>query len=534
MEKQILLFDDDLDSLSYYNWAEYLLNSLVAAVQSWNCSQSLFFNGSLIFLTLLYVDRVRHKGIKLVERMTPSYKGWTEEKLRERQAIELYYGKFGVGSILPPLRDVPATTREKSRNFNDRNNYNCDEGWAPWNNVAHQSNLAVWEKEGDQNDYAEDFEEQIDYAEETEEQTEHEKGKMDEVEELRLRAQELILAKAQFDKDLVKAKEKFGDNVDLLSIENVMNEVFNRREENVLDMPKNEFCVQKANVCEIAAEFELRPQDIEHLEIIEYLNSEQARIDMPDLFGIEEIPLVVEKPQNFIPSFSLGIEDNIISEDNDKVQTTDKDMQDDDDYITQKPEVRERSTRILKVGRYAKSPYIERVIDMSAKYTNQDLAIWLYMIRKNNILNNIFSWNGLTCIREHLQTLKMKTCLFYSVIDTWSIILNDNENYKADESPLRLFCPIGSLYSGLNVDLIKTATYQYFAQNMDWTLKKYKRKLENVEMVFFPINKYGHFYVICYNLKKEACDLIDNINHECDPKQYYGKTPNTLHSHFTR
>ncbi|KAK1400702.1 hypothetical protein POM88_000307 [Heracleum sosnowskyi] len=291
--------------------------------------------------------------------MTRSYKGWIEEKLRERQAIELYYGKFGVRSILPPFWDVPVTTRKKSpksvaddnaqdwndydnyeqgqsdyvhdndteqhhfessqKNFNDRNNYNCDEGWAPWNNVAHQSNLAVWEKESDQNDYAEDFEEQIDYAEETEEQTEHEKGKMDEVEELRLRAQELILAKTQFDKDLVEAKEKFGDNADLLSIENVMNEVFNRREENVLDMPKNEFCVQKENVCEIAVEFELRPQDIEHLEIIEYLNSEQARIDMPDLFGIEEIPLVAEKPQNFIPSFSLGIEDNIISEDIDKV-----------------------------------------------------------------------------------------------------------------------------------------------------------------------------------------------------------------------
>lgn len=59
--------------------------------------------------------------------------------------------------------------------------------------------------------------------------------------------------------------------------------------------------------------------------------------------------------------------------------------------------------------------------------------------------NDIFIWEGLTCIREHMQTLKMKTCLYYSVIDTWSIILNDNENYKADESPLRLFCPVGSL-----------------------------------------------------------------------------------------
>ncbi|KAK1350215.1 hypothetical protein POM88_054698 [Heracleum sosnowskyi] len=415
--------------------------------------------------------------------MTPSYKGWTEEKLRERQAIELYYGKFGVGSILSPLRDVPATTREKSRKS------------------------VVDDNAQDWNDYDNYEQGQCDYVHDNDTEQHHfESSQKDEVEELRLRAQELIPAKAQFDKDLVEAKEKFGDNADLLSIENVMNEVFNRREENVLDMPKNEFCVQKENVREIAAKFELRTQDIEHLEIIEYLNSEQARIDMPDLF------------------------DNIFSEDIEKVQTTDKDMQDDDDYITPKPEVRERSTRILKVGRYGKSPYIERVIDMSAKYTNQDLEMWLYMIRKNNILNNIFSWNGLTCIIEHLQTLKMKTCLFYFVIDTWSIILNDNENYKADESPMRLFCPIGSLYSGLNVDLSKTATYQYFAQNMDWALKKYKRKLENVDMVFFPINKYGHFYVICYNLKKEACDLIDNIKRECDPKQYYDKTPNTLRS----
>ncbi|KAK1397479.1 hypothetical protein POM88_007342 [Heracleum sosnowskyi] len=55
------------------NFLIVLSNVLVG---TWNRSASVFFNGSLIFLTLLYVDRVRHKGIKLVERQTPSYKGW--------------------------------------------------------------------------------------------------------------------------------------------------------------------------------------------------------------------------------------------------------------------------------------------------------------------------------------------------------------------------------------------------------------------------------------------------------------------------
>lgn len=49
---------------------------------------------------------MRHKGIKLVERHFPSYKGWTEQKLKERQRIEVIDGVFGIGCVLRPLREV--------------------------------------------------------------------------------------------------------------------------------------------------------------------------------------------------------------------------------------------------------------------------------------------------------------------------------------------------------------------------------------------------------------------------------------------
>lgn len=52
VDKQILRFDHDLDKCYDCNWAEYLLNALVSGMASWNCSTSLFFNGSLIFLTV--------------------------------------------------------------------------------------------------------------------------------------------------------------------------------------------------------------------------------------------------------------------------------------------------------------------------------------------------------------------------------------------------------------------------------------------------------------------------------------------------
>lgn len=41
----------------------------------------------------------------MVERKYPSFKGWTEDKLKERQTIEVLSGEFGKGKILPTLKD---------------------------------------------------------------------------------------------------------------------------------------------------------------------------------------------------------------------------------------------------------------------------------------------------------------------------------------------------------------------------------------------------------------------------------------------
>ena len=44
--------------------------------------------------------------MNLVDRQFPSYTGWTLERLRERQEIEVIDGVFGViGSIQPSLKE---------------------------------------------------------------------------------------------------------------------------------------------------------------------------------------------------------------------------------------------------------------------------------------------------------------------------------------------------------------------------------------------------------------------------------------------
>lgn len=89
-----------------------------------------------------------------------------------------------------------------------------------------------------------------------------------------------------------------------------------------------------------------------------------------------------------IPSFSLGIEEHVTSEVCQDIQTADEDNEnnDDNDFVTPGVAVREKSTRVVKLGRYAKSPYIERVIDIRSKYTKEDISTWIYMIQKKDLL----------------------------------------------------------------------------------------------------------------------------------------------------
>ncbi|XP_063944611.1 uncharacterized protein LOC135151054 [Daucus carota subsp. sativus] len=68
---------------------------------------------------------------------------------------------------------------------------------------------------------------------------------------------------------------------------------------------------------------------------------------------------------------------------------------------------------------------------------------------------------------------------------------------------------------------------------MDKILQTFSiKKVEDVEMVCFPINKYEHYYLVCYGIKTMGYFIIDNIKREAQPKMYYSRVLEVLHSHF--
>ncbi|KAK1401976.1 hypothetical protein POM88_001581 [Heracleum sosnowskyi] len=615
---------EELDKCVSYNWAKFLIQYLVIGKESWNQNASEFFRGSQIFLTLFYVDRVMHKGITFVDRKFPTYRGWTEEILKERQAIEVLTGEFGKGKILltlpeyfsqdsesqksPPQYMNPATSGRndgpQKRDVDDDNLYG-QEPSAGRNESFDNDNMDINNPAGDdwyecQQDYqgnvyddycqnnqgtdnANDDGSWVQNRQANEEDAEngqwhawpsHEKDdlsngmkssercftnnddvenvivedefcKEDEfceediiempekdcVEYLRDKASYIINSKIQFEKLLKKAMEKHPSNEHLVLVKEVFNKVFSAKngDEGTKEASSN-FNEKGKEEVTPDANNPVDDQAAIDEDIIAYLHSEEGIKEMATLSYREKRDLAS------VPSFSLGPEIEILSQlgyDSDKEN---EGIKENEAFLTPKLLLREKSTRLIKVGPYAKSPYINRVIDINGSYTTEDITMWRFMLLKErDKFEEIFAWKGIRCIRDHMWTFICNTKLYYSIIDTWSTILNDCENYKADESPMRLFFTIGGLNWSLDVSKKVGMTYPIFSNNMDDMLSKYPtRKLQDIDMVFFPIYAYEHFYLIVYNMKKPAFEIIDNMKREEEPKLYYGKIPSILHSHFVK
>ena len=68
----------------------------------------------LLILQILYVDRVVFNINTKVPRKQPAFRGWTKEKLKEREVMELEPGGFGSGKILRDATPQQSNQAHKS------------------------------------------------------------------------------------------------------------------------------------------------------------------------------------------------------------------------------------------------------------------------------------------------------------------------------------------------------------------------------------------------------------------------------------
>ncbi|KAL3645729.1 hypothetical protein CASFOL_010909 [Castilleja foliolosa] len=87
---------EDITKVHELDWGEYVIRCLVEKTENWQKNKENTYSGPILFLLLLYVDRVVLYR-RLVPRAYPSLIGWTCTHLRSREKQEIKSGGFGFG-----------------------------------------------------------------------------------------------------------------------------------------------------------------------------------------------------------------------------------------------------------------------------------------------------------------------------------------------------------------------------------------------------------------------------------------------------
>ncbi|KAK1355649.1 hypothetical protein POM88_048905 [Heracleum sosnowskyi] len=111
--------------------------------------------------------------------------------------------------------------------------------------------------------------------------------------------------------------------------------------------------------------------------------------------------------------------------------------------------------------------------------------------------------------------------------------------YRSPDSPHRFFCNTMTTMGTLTVtnpvrsdSMDKTMKFVRFCSNLDFVLHRHNVNINDVDLIFFPIHYVEHFYVVCFNLKNIAVEIIYNNKIGEAATSIYDSVPESLKDNF--
>ncbi|KAK1384733.1 hypothetical protein POM88_022468 [Heracleum sosnowskyi] len=205
------------------------------------------------------------------------------------------------------------------------------------------------------------------------------------------------------------------------------------------------------------------------------------------------------------------------------------------DIVVTKPK------REQKLGKFHKSPFLNRAIDFNKpKLSKAEEEVWIWINgKREKPMEEIFFWNNSICLKHQIQSLKIGEKIYTNVVDVFTTILNEEEMYRSPDSPHRFFCNTMTTMGTLTVtnpvrsdSMDKTMKFVRFCSNLDFVLHRHNVNINDVDLIFFPIHYVEHFYVVCFNLKNIAVEIIDNNKIGEAGTSIYDSVPESLKDNF--
>ncbi|KAL3630673.1 hypothetical protein CASFOL_023657 [Castilleja foliolosa] len=189
---------------------------------------------------------------------------------------------------------------------------------------------------------------------------------------------------------------------------------------------------------------------------------------------------------------------------------------DDDDFMARDVPEQGRVVKRKRSGT-GKSPFQSRVIDgrLYVLKEHKELCFWIMDNIDLSRQEVVFaSTNDVDIQREEIISLGAGSYVKSTVIDVWCKILNANEALRAPTSPCRFFVPSSACafcVYGFPEEWEMKDRQPIFDDHLKEAIEQVDGlKVENIDMLFFPICQSNHYYIICFDLKLQRSEIIDN------------------------
>ncbi|VFQ85587.1 unnamed protein product [Cuscuta campestris] len=547
---------EDVDGIAQLNWCEYVHRSLIDSRVKWEKGNRKYYTGPLLCLMVFYVDRVVLYS-RDVERMSPAFLGWTSKILRDRENNEVKAGGFGLGyddgRFLGEVMDVSS-------------------GDAVVGACLEQVNV----KTGN-GDTAEPMGEARDDPVEVFVQKFAEKGKVLATTIIDLVSLIESAPPGTMENDVFKQLQHAAGR--LLGLAQ-------RRGGVSLETPDGGFSEvtydegfwsNAANIEQLMATEEAVLARSKYKKIMEDMPSfslgfsqmdgvnENVNIDGGDIGAFRNTPStpavrVVNEPESnpvvenvFITPeevhYRVGdaVDRDLAGESRNQPDRLgmaavagvsavgDVTVPGTDPVCSKAVEVKQynaarKLARSIKLAGPLRSPYITRPVGPSDGLSALEKRVTNWVLQNPNAPKDeaVFVKDGFELTRGEIASLDIGKHISKRVIDVWSIILNHNEKFRSEESPLRVFArSMDCVANGDIVDVSEANVKNMFANALlpAWDEMADDFNWGKAELFFFPIMQQNWAYVLCVDLKSRRCDILDSSSAKAKTEDRYGDMP---------
>ncbi|KAL4574180.1 hypothetical protein LXL04_021006 [Taraxacum kok-saghyz] len=192
--------------------------------------------------------------------------------------------------------------------------------------------------------------------------------------------------------------------------------------------------------------------------------------------------------------------------------------------------------RLRNPSKYKVSPYYKKNVEVLDLIKPIELTISNRLFALDgDVHSTVFETeDGMNVSRVVLETLIPNTWIAVDLLNVWTMILNYEEGLKTRANAKKVYFNVIVLEEkNFDKDANLDELYKIFEDKANDTLKMWKIKsLKKVNLVYFPIFHYDHYYIYVFDMKKNIVHLFDN--RKDFPANGYNKSPKRMVDFFSR